>query len=378
MSKRQEKKWLRWLHQDNRDALVPEVSVAPSSSSSFTGMKGFYLRYQKQIILVPIFLIIFSLLQLGFQWSTTGDILNKGVSLKGGVELTIPSHQVVDLKNIEQQLRVSFPRNDLTVRALKQVVTTVGFQVDIDIDGNNPQDRAKLIAVINNVLQTNLKEGDYTLNTMGPSLGASFFAEVRRAVLVAFLFMSTVIYLYFGDKGLFKWILPLISLADSLLLLEGKSLFTDIMGSVVFIAILVYFLRSSVPSFAVVIAALADILLTIAVVNLLGMKVSIAGVAAFLMLIGYSVDTDILLSTRVLKNKQGTMDERIFSSIKTGGLMSITTLITTFVGYFVAQSSVVKEIMIIICIGMVADMIMTWLLNAVMLRNYVLRKGTVQ
>ena len=68
------------------------------------------------------------------------------------------------------------------------------------------------------------------------------------------------------------------------------------MGLVVFI----YF-RTLVPSLAVILAAFSDIVVTLAIFNLTGEKLSTAGVAAFLMLIGYSVDTDILLNTRVLK-----------------------------------------------------------------------------
>jgi len=56
-----------------------------------------------------------------------------------------------------------------------------------------------------------------------------------------------------------------------------------------------------VPSSCVILAAVSDIISTIAVTNLLGLKMSTAGIAALLMLIGYSVDTDILLTTKVLK-----------------------------------------------------------------------------
>jgi len=55
------------------------------------------------------------------------------------------------------------------------------------------------------------------------------------------------------------------------------------------------------------------------------MKLSTAGIAAFLMLIGYSVDTDILLSSHLLKRKEGGMWVRLHSAFKTGIMMSVTT-----------------------------------------------------
>lgn len=68
--------------------------------------------------------------------------------------------------------------------------------------------------------------------------------------------------------------------------------------------------RQVVVSLLVVLCALADILTAAASMNLTGVQLSLGTVAALLMLIGYSVDTDILLTMRVLKRK-GTVDEKI-------------------------------------------------------------------
>jgi len=76
--------------------------------------------------------------------------------------------------------------------------------------------------------------------------------------------------------------------------------------------------RTPIPSIAVIFAAFTDIVLTIATANLLGMSVSTAGIVAILMLIGYSVDSDILLTTRVLKRKDERVNSRIFGAFKTG------------------------------------------------------------
>ena len=45
--------------------------------------------------------------------------------------------------------------------------------------------------------------------------------------------------------------------------------------------------RTFIPSIAVIFAAFADIVMTLALVNYLGIKLSTAGIEAFLMLIGY-------------------------------------------------------------------------------------------
>ena len=133
--------------------------------------------------------------------------------------------------------------------------------------------------------------------------------------------------------------------------------------------------RSLVPSFFVILAATSDILCTLAVVSLLGIKLTTAGVAAFLMLIGYSVDTDILLTTRVLKRKEGSVFDRIISSMKTGMTMSLTSFTAALLAYFFTSSDIIKQIMIIIVIGLFFDMMNTWIQNTGILRWHLEKKA---
>ena len=105
------------------------------------------------------------------------------------------------------------------------------------------------------------------------------------------------------------------------------------------------------------------------------MKISAAGIAALLMLIGYSVDTDILLSTRVLKRKEETEMERIYGSIKTGMMMLATAIVAALTALLVTKSEVIRQIMIILLVGLVIDAINTWIQNVGILRIYLERKA---
>ena len=140
------------------------------------------------------------------------------------------------------------------------------------------------------------------------------------------------------------------------------------------LVVFIYF-RTIIPSAAVILAVFSDILITLAIVNLLGLKISSAGIAAFLMLIGYSVDTNILLSTRVLKRKEGTETERFYGALKTGLMMSSTTLIAVTTAIIFTQSEIIKQIMIILLIGLIVDLINTWIQNVAILRIYLARKA---
>ena len=59
--------------------------------------------------------------------------------------------------------------------------------------------------------------------------------------------------------------------------------------------------------------------------TIVGIELTLPTTAALLMLIGYSVDSDILLTMRVLK-RQGKLDEKLAGAFHTGIIMTTTTL----------------------------------------------------
>jgi preprotein translocase subunit SecF len=92
------------------------------------------------------------------------------------------------------------------------------------------------------------------------------------------------------------------------------------------------------------------------------------------MLIGYSVDTDILLTSRLLKRKNEDLYSRLVSAMKTGVMMVVTTLSAVIVALLITNSSFIREVMIIVLIGLIVDLIFTWFQNAPVLIYYLERK----
>ena len=165
---------------------------------------------------------------------------------------------------------------------------------------------------------------------MGSSLGENFFKQTSIALVIAFLLMGLVVLIYF---------------------------------------------RTIIPSLAVILSAASDIVITLAIVNLLGMKLSTAGIAGFLLLIGYSVDTDILLTTKVLKTKTGNIMDKVMVAMKTGLKMSITTIFAVIAALMFSLSVEIKQIMTIVLIGLLIDLINTWIQNVGLLRWYLEKKS---
>ncbi len=117
--------------------------------------------------------------------------------------------------------------------------------------------------------------------------------------------------------------------------------------------------------------------MALAIINFFEIKISAAGIAAFLMLIGYSVDTDILLTTRALKKKEGTLNERIYGAFKTGIFMTLTALASVLPAFFIVTGlpDSFRQIFLILALGLSADIINTWLTNAGIIKWYCDKKG---
>jgi preprotein translocase subunit SecF len=140
-----------------------------------------------------------------------------------------------------------------------------------------------------------------------------------------------------------------------------------IAAGILTVGLLVVYAWYSIPSIAVILAAFSDIVITVAVLSLLQIKIGTASIAALLMLIGYSVDTDILLSTRVVKEREDEYRDRVTDAFTTGITMTLTTLSAVTVTYLVAQSQTLSQIMLVLVIGLLVDIINTWLQNAPLL-----------
>jgi preprotein translocase subunit SecF len=135
--------------------------------------------------------------------------------------------------------------------------------------------------------------------------------------------------------------------------------------------------RTFVPAGAVVLSAFADMVMTAATMNIIGIPLSLGTVAALLMLIGYSVDSDILLTNRVLK-RQGKLNDKLTGAFTTGIIMTSTTLAATaalFIVSWFGSVQILMEISAVLLIGLVFDILNTWLTNAGILKWYVSKGG---
>src|SRR3989338_3775322 len=278
-----------------------------------------YDKKYKQLMIFSILLLLLSLGVLSYNYFTKGELVERGVSLKGGVELTISIDQDLSIDSVKQHLNNDFKDSDISLRT----ITEQGKIREIIIEAADLEEKQLIDSLKNHGLK--IERNQYSFQKTSSATGERFFKQTIIALIFAFLAIGIVVFITFRDL---------------------------------------------VPSLFVVLTAFSDMVSTLAVISLLDVKLSLGGVAAFLMMIGYSVDTDILLTTRVLKRKEGTIFERTVNSLKTGLTMSLTSFFGVLAANFLTTSDAIKQIMLILSIGFLFDIIYTWIQNTGILRWY--------
>ena len=149
----------------------------------------------------------------------------------------------------------------------------------------------------------------------------------------------------------------------------------------VFMTITVFFVfRDLVPSAAIVLSALCNISIAVGSMSLFGIPLSVASVGALLMLIGYGVDTDILLTTRLLKRHAGDLDDRAEGACRTGITLTFAALASMVVLFvvvkvFIPSAQVLEDISAVLIMGLLSDLLSTWLMNLGILKWHMERGG---
>lgn len=275
---------------------------------------------KKVLLGIPVLILVLGVALLVVNFSQTGEWFQRSIELKGGTLVTLTTDSPVDSQGIEDALSAEFGK--VIVREYRSYSGQgLTIQADSGVDAE---------MLMENLEELGLDTSGASVETVGPSLGESFWAQAQLSLIIAFILMGIIVFVIF---------------------------------------------RTLVPSLAVIAAAVSDMVVTLAAMQVLGLELSMASFAALLMLIGYSIDTDILLTTRIIRTSDGTLAERTWGAFKTGMTMTLTTLAVLGAVLVTTTSGVLFAIASVLFIGLIIDIINTWLMNAVIIRWYAERKG---
>jgi len=275
--------------------------------------KSSYNKNWKKLMILPVLILVISLGILGNNYSNFGDFIEKDVSLKGGYSITVETDEEFSTLDLEKQLG-----DDVAVKKLKSIATGGALGYTLDYGGD---DVDSFLSEIKSLFEVT----EYSIEEISPAISQRFWEGTLKAITMALIAMSFVIFLYF---------------------------------------------RKVVPAAAIVLSGVSNIIGTLAAMSLLGISLSASGIAAILMLLGYSIDSNIVLTARVLKNKRDSLEDRITSAVKTGLTMSVTSIVALLVLYLTSTAAILKIISLTLIIGLLLDVLNTWIQNAGILRLY--------
>lgn len=269
----------------------------------------------RQMVVIPMVILIISLAILGYNMATTGMPVRPGIDFSGGTAVTLFTTDTPAL--LEQKFQ-GYP-----LLSIGEGVNNGKYLKFGPMDDASLQALAALISA---------EYPDAKIDQIGASFGKTLQEQAIIALIISFIGMAIVVFLAF---------------------------------------------RTFVPAVAVIFCAFTDIAMTAAGMSLVRIDLSLPTTAALLMLIGYSVDSDILLTMRVLK-RQGKLEEKLAGAFQTGIIMTTTTIAAVaamWVVAFVSQITVIWEIATVLLIGLVLDMMNTWLTNAGIIKWFVQKGG---
>ncbi len=268
------------------------------------------LETLKKLMVIPVLMVIASIGVIAASYSA--GTIPLSIDFKGGTVIEV--YDVPEGLDIQASLgeRFGVEVHQRTIKDFSGAELGKNLEVEKFFEGE------EAIEVKEHIISQGILEENINIRDISPSITGLFISQSIKAVLFAFLFMALVVFWRF---------------------------------------------KTLVPSFAVIASAFSDIITTLAVMILLQIQLSLGTFVALLLLIGYSVDTDILLTTRLLVKKQKKIQERIKDAMKTGLTMAGTTIFAMSMLLMVATATLLREIAIVILIGLVIDLINTWIQN---------------
>ena len=293
-----------------------------------------YDRYSnRQLAAIPLVVLIAAIAIIAVTYVSTGTPVALGTDFAGGTEFRV----VVDAGDQQAQslIATAFDRDPESIRQVGdggEYVVTFGPEV-----GNSEATRMEELlscASTEDISCASEAQGSAAQQvtyresfTVSAAFGSTLQTQALIGLVVAFAGMAALVFVMF---------------------------------------------RTFVPSVAVVVSAFSDIVVPVALMNVFGIELSLGSVAALLMLIGYSVDSDILLNNHILR-RSGEFYESTYAAMQTGVTMTVTSLAAmavlavsaTFFGI-----GLLSSIGIILVFGLATDLLNTYLLNLSLLRWY--------
>lgn len=319
--------------------------------------------YYKYYVLIPIVIGIIAFLQL--------PNLRYGIDLRGGARITANLEKDISIPHLESFL-LKYKLEDVGIKFTENPLTGRRGLI-IEFAGNSDLIEAEKIVYTNPEKSKSLSEPYITSTTLEQNASAERYLEVAKTDFNSKLQKEIAAHLEIkSDEAGFTEIGA--SLGEQFWRTSQNALIIAFF----LITIIVFILfREPIPILAVIQAALYDVLIALAGMAVFRIPLTLPTIAALLMILGHSVDTDILTANRVLTRKEGNPAERTMGAMITGmtitGTLLIVLLVLVIFSYL-NQMTTIFQIASVLLFGLLGDLPSTWFTNAVMIKWWAERK----
>lgn len=142
-----------------------------------------------------------------------------------------------------------------------------------------------------------------------------------------------------------------------------------------FLATVAVFLifRTFIPSVAVLVGATSDIIMALGAMSFFGIPLTLASFVTLMTLSALSLDTDMMLTIKTVKRREGTARERAYDAFRTGFAMTTTVIVAFAILMLLGLYTHIPtyyQIGSVAVAGLIGDLIATWCLNSVLVLWY--------
>jgi preprotein translocase subunit SecF len=384
------------------------------SQGVYVKLPNIYEGNYSLLVLFPLLLIVISLILL--------PNLKYGIELSGGMLITIQSSNQID----EQQIRSTLSQNGINSAEIRLYSNPAGYITEIetqidsrilqiddkiarldsiskqvgdieselarlraeqqstgkDLSSQISSDEQKLSALITEALSIEDEVFSLSKSLMNkePTTQKYTGDEIAKIVKASNAVFSEAKLTY--KEQLISQLSSSLSVKDIKLeevsaslsrLFVNKVLNVALISALLAVVMIFLIFRTFVPSFAVLVGAFSDITMALGAMAFFGIPLTLASFATLMTLAALSLDTDMMLTIKTVKRREGTPRERAYDAFRTGFAMTTTVIVAFLVLMILGMVSHIPtyyQIGAVAVAGLIGDLIATWCLNSVLVLWY--------
>jgi preprotein translocase subunit SecF len=258
-------------------------------------------NYKKFLLLsISLFAIFIGIIL--FNYFKYGYIINKSITISGGYVTLINNNYNLtntEIQNILNQMNIT----DYVLYSTPNIIY---------IESRDQINRTLLINLLNQYYNISIQPSDISIQQYSSLVGDLIFNQFLFFVILAMILAAFVIFIAF---------------------------------------------RVSNTTLNIISTILFDIIGLLAILSITKYPIGANGFIAMLMILGFAIDNNVVLSTNMIKEKDKPFIERVKMSFRVGMLMEIIALYTLLLLYFIVPDPSVNEFAFVLSTATILDLI---------------------